>query len=529
MANSVYPVPSSGIPSGNTASRPGNPVTGTTYYNGTKSILEIYNGTAWVAASAPSGIPSISVSNVGTGVAYGAAQAEVTFTPNANGGIPIGYNVASSAGGYTATTTSTTATITVGNNGSYTFSGTSYNDFGISASSPTTTVTLTTRPEAPTIGSASTVPGGTNISLTWSLGNNGGSVLTSLDVIPYLNGTTAQTAVNVATNATTATITGLTMNSSYTFRVRATNANGSTDSSASNSVTVPVVIPINYVVIGGGASGGTGSSGQLRKGGGGGGAGGFRTNYGTSGGNSSSEAAFALLPSTNYTVTIGACGASVSADSSFGTQGTATTFNTIESAGGGRGSGGGAGQAGTAGGSGGGGGAIYSGSQPGGAGTTGQGSGGGSGSFNGAGGGGGAGAVGSNSGGFTGASGGSGLASTITGTSVTYAGGGGGGGYDNGGGGGSGGGGRGAKGATYPSASIASVSGTANTGGGGGGGAHSGSESRPSSAGGSGAVILRYANTYTITIGAGLTASTATTGSDKVTTITAGTGNVSWV
>jgi hypothetical protein len=41
-------------------------------------------------------------------------------------------------------------------------------------------------------------------------------------------------------------------------------------------------------------------------------------------------------------------------------------------------------------------------------------------------------------------------------------------------------------------------------------------------------VILRYGPTYTITIGAGLTGTTATVGSDRVTTITAGTGNVSW-
>jgi hypothetical protein len=46
--------------------------------------------------------------------------------------------------------------------------------------------------------------------------------------------------------------------------------------------------------------------------------------------------------------------------------------------------------------------------------------------------------------------------------------------------------------------------------------------------GGSGVVILRYANTYTITIGAGLTGSTTTVSSNKVTTITAGSGNVSW-
>jgi hypothetical protein len=39
---------------------------------------------------------------------------------------------------------------------------------------------------------------------------------------------------------------------------------------------------------------------------------------------------------------------------------------------------------------------------------------------------------------------------------------------------------------------------------------------------------LRYPNTITITIGAGLTGSTTTDGSFKVTTITNGTGNVSW-
>jgi hypothetical protein len=41
-------------------------------------------------------------------------------------------------------------------------------------------------------------------------------------------------------------------------------------------------------------------------------------------------------------------------------------------------------------------------------------------------------------------------------------------------------------------------------------------------------VILRYPATYTISIGAGLTGTTATDGDDEVTTITAGTGNVSW-
>jgi hypothetical protein len=50
----------------------------------------------------------------------------------------------------------------------------------------------------------------------------------------------------------------------------------------------------------------------------------------------------------------------------------------------------------------------------------------------------------------------------------------------------------------------------------------------PGANGGSGIVIVRYPATFTCTIGAGLTGSTATLGANKVTTITAGAGNVSW-
>jgi hypothetical protein len=61
-----------------------------------------------------------------------------------------------------------------------------------------------------------------------------------------------------------------------------------------------------------------------------------------------------------------------------------------------------------------------------------------------------------------------------------------------------------------------------NTGGGGGGGGTT------SGSGGSGVVILSYPSAQTITLGAGLTGTTATVGANKVTTLTAGTGNVSF-
>ena len=115
--------------------------------------------------------------------------------------------------------------------------------------------------------------------------------------------------------------------------------------------------------------------------------------------------------------------------------------------------------------------------------------------------------------------GGAGLSNDITGTSVARAGGGGGGGNTTGGtataGGGNGG-----------SADVGS-NGTANTGGGGGGGVGT-TAAQIGGSGGSGVVILRYPSAHTITLGGGLTGSTATVGANKVTTITAGTGNVSW-
>jgi hypothetical protein len=227
MSIQQLPTPKSGIPSGNTAARPASPVIGDTYYNGQTEALEIYNGTAWVFASAPSLSPTITVADVGTSIAYGSAQGLITFIENALGGTPQGYTATASTGGYSATTTSTTANITVGNPGSWTFSATAYNGFGTSSVSPSVTQTLTTLPQAPTIGTATQGAGTTDVTVTWTLGANGGKNLSAITITPYLNGTTAQTSQTASTtSATTHTFTGLSYGSSYTFKVKATNGNG---------------------------------------------------------------------------------------------------------------------------------------------------------------------------------------------------------------------------------------------------------------------------------------------------------------
>lgn len=287
---------------------------------------------------------------------------------------------------------------------------------------------------------------------------------------------------------------------------------------------------VDHLVIAGGGSGG----GYV---GGGGGAGGYRTSLGTSGGGASAESRVTVAVATNYTVTVGAGGAGTF--NTRGNNGSNSVFATVTSTGGGTGAVGGGGNTNTGGGGNGGsggGGGSSTGNLSGGTGTTSQGyAGGGSSGMSGdygSGGGGGAGAAGETPAATTGGgNGGNGVASTITGTSVTRAGGGGG---ANGnaygssipGTGGSGGGGNGALHNMADGATItAATAGTANTGGGGGGGGIIGSQAQGLN-GGSGVVILSYPSTFDIRNGAGLTYTTSVVGSNKVTVFTAGTGNI---
>jgi hypothetical protein len=235
---------------------------------------------------------------------------------------------------------------------------------------------------------------------------------------------------------------------------------------------------VDYLVVAGGGGGGTRS-------GGGGGAGGFRTNH--------PSPAVAGLPVSvqGYPITVGGggSGAATSPNSASGLVGNNSVFSTITSNGGG--GGGGAVVQGGNGGSGAGNGNGFNGG--GGTGNTPpvappQGNPGGSTTPSSAGsGGGGAGAVGGNStSGTIGGNGGNGTALSITGSSITRAGGGGGGSPGTTGTGGTGGGGNGGG-----SPGVAGGTGVVNTGSG-GGGAGGGPANGLGGAGGSGIVIIRY-------------------------------------
>ena len=286
-----------------------------------------------------------------------------------------------------------------------------------------------------------------------------------------------------------------------------------------SGLTLAPPLTVDYLVVAGGGGGG-------RYDGGAGGAGGLRTSYTNSSSlNGHNETALNLLSATNYTVTVGAGGNAGTSGTNNATNGANSVFSTITSTGGGwggvRGAAGGTNVPNT-GGCGGGGASINNINNVGAAAVTSpvtQGYAGGNGIDGGsyqAGGGGGANGVGSSAGG----AGGAGLEVNIIGGTGNYYSGGGGGGSDSGptNNGATGGGGNGGR------INVNATSGTPNTGGGGGGGG-GGPSSLPAS-GGSGVVIVRYSNAYTVSIGAGLTGSTTTVGTDKVTTLTAGTGNI---
>lgn len=287
-----------------------------------------------------------------------------------------------------------------------------------------------------------------------------------------------------------------------------------------------------YLVIAGGASGG-GATSSAGGSGGGGAAGGYRSSVAGefTGGLVGAETPLRVAQGTNFFVSIGAGGALVTATE--GNNGSPSICSSVVSLGGGAGgrynpSTGsllGVGNDGGSGGGGGGQGTTNEGSILGGS-AIGQGFDGGNGQTDGfaGGGGGGAGQAGGNATPTSGTAGdggdgGDGISSSITGSAVTRAGAGGGG-APNGntpGSGGDGGGGGGGQNLVRDG-----IAGTANTGSGGGGASDQGSNGQPSGAGGSGIVIVKYPNTLTLSIGAGLTSSTTTSGNYKITSFTAG-------
>ncbi len=428
-----------GVPKGETADRPSSPSVGDVFYNGTLGCLEIYTAQGWVANSAPPGIPTIGTTTYsGTDKAYNNSSASVAFTPGEGGGLPNSYRATSSPGGFTGTASSSPITVSgLQSATAYTFSVTGTNNFGTSAGSTNSnSITANTVPQIPGTPVAA-YASNTSATLTFTAGATGGSSITNYK---YSTDGTNYTALSPAQTSSPLTITGLTAFTNYTFYIKAVNVNGdSVASPISNSVfTGPTVSggtltsdstyyyrtfsATDSLIISGASvtadtlivAGGGGAGYDVGGGGGGGG-----VIYATS---------KSLSPAT-WAITIGAGGSSDNNGSlTKGANGQNTTAFGLTALGGGGGGTYNSVTAGQSGGSGGGAGMNSSGgaaTQTSGSGYTGYGNSGGSaGAAYGSGGGGGAGGVGQNNTPSNRVAGGLPLYSSITGSSIAYAGGG---------------------------------------------------------------------------------------------------------
>jgi hypothetical protein len=168
--------------------------------------------------------------NVPSGRAYNNGRADVTFTaPSFDGGLPItSYTVTSSPGGFTGTGASSPISVTgLQSSTSYTFTVKANNSRGASAASAASnSITATTVPQAPTIGTATA--GNASATVTYTAGATGGAAVSAYTATSSPGGQTGSGASPI-------TVSGLTNGTAYTFTVRATNANGQSLASAASN------------------------------------------------------------------------------------------------------------------------------------------------------------------------------------------------------------------------------------------------------------------------------------------------------
>ena len=183
-----------------------------------------------------------------TGVAATADfnSAKVTWSAPATGGVSA-YTVTPYIGATAQAPTqindgsATSATIAgLASGTAYTFTVQASNGSGSGpASAPSNAVTplAPSAPDAPTSVSASPATG--QASVHWTAPAANGSPITGYTITPFI-GSSAQTSMQVANgSATSATVTGLTNGTSYTFRVSATNGVGTGAGSAASSTVTP--------------------------------------------------------------------------------------------------------------------------------------------------------------------------------------------------------------------------------------------------------------------------------------------------
>jgi N,N-dimethylformamidase beta subunit-like, C-terminal/Domain of unknown function (DUF4082)/Fibronectin type III domain len=256
-ANYLYRNPAPGPNGGGTADAPplhairntGTETNGVYTYSASSSFPVNSFGAAnyWVdVVFSPTPAPG-QVTNV-SAVAGGKTSANVTWSAPASGGAVTSYKITPYVGSTAQTPTTingsppaTAATITGLTTGTtYTFTVQAINPTGsgpVSAQSNSVTPLTAVAPSAPTGVAAQGAS--SQAKVTWTTPQaDGDSPITGYTVTPYI-GATAQTPVSADASATSATVSGLTNGTVYTFKVTATNAVGTSPASAASNAVTP--------------------------------------------------------------------------------------------------------------------------------------------------------------------------------------------------------------------------------------------------------------------------------------------------
>ena len=228
--------------SGAHASRPVSPTAGDLYFNTSKKAFETWNGSEWISVAVNGAVPL--APTIGTAT-VSALTASVPFTgPTDFGDSAItSYTATSTPGSITGSSASSPISVSgLSANTSYTFTVTATNSYGTSnASSASNSITTANVPGAPTSVSASD-PGTDGYALvSWSApASNGGSAITDY-IVQYSsnNGSTWTTFSDGTSTSTSATVTGLTLNTAYVFRVAAINIVGTGSYSTASASFTP--------------------------------------------------------------------------------------------------------------------------------------------------------------------------------------------------------------------------------------------------------------------------------------------------
>jgi hypothetical protein len=230
-----------GLKSGNSANRTQSPVEGENYLNTETGSLEIFKNSAWTSLILlPDTVTNLVATNQGSSRPYNNGQVSLSFEP----GVVLGtsYTSTSNPGAITTTSSSTPIIITgLQSNTAYTFSVVASSPQGASQPSlASNSITVTTVPQSPTIGTAT--PGDLSASVSFTPGATGGSAITSHTITANPGNITA------SGSSSPITISGLTNGVTYTITASSTNANGTSLSSGSTTVTPIAPFLINKSV-----------------------------------------------------------------------------------------------------------------------------------------------------------------------------------------------------------------------------------------------------------------------------------------